>query len=309
MLIFRFMFRRFFYIALTAALSALYGFGRHANAETAVDVLAKPFYAYARQKTGFTNPNDRRPPSLSTSEALALYSPAQQKPGFGACSNQFPNNQPLNPASLVPDMQLIALCSNHFAVVYSAKSKTPLVVVERLSGRQIGDAKGEQRTNQFFPDPRLPSHARAELSDYRGSGLDRGHTAPAGNQPDQISMGQSFALSNMVPQDRTHNQKIWNRVEQDVRKFVSRAGGYVYVYTGPLFQSGHDTIGASRVWVPTHLYKLVYDEASRRAWAYVLPNAPDVRIERPVDYPTFVKITGLPLLTNVPVSGSVEHRR
>lgn len=308
MFIFRLMFRRFFYIALTALLSALFGFGHPASARTSVDVLAKPFYAYARQASGFSTPNDRRPSSLSDSEALALYSPAQQQPGFGACANQFPNSRPLNPASLVPDMQPVALCSNHFAVIYSARSKTPLVVVERLSGHQVSDAKGEQRTNQFFPDPRLPQHARAELSDYKGSGLDRGHNAPAADQPDQISMGQSFALSNMVPQDPTHNQKIWSKVEQDVRKFASRAGGHVYVYTGPLFQEGHHTIGASRVWVPTHLYKLVYDETSRRAWAYVLPNAADVRVERPVDYRTFVKMTGLPLLANLPVVGSVGGR-
>lgn len=308
MFIVRFMFRRFFYIALTAALSALFGFGHHAGARTAVDVLAKPFYAYARQASGFSAPNDRHPASLSESEALALYSPGQKQRGFSACTQQFPNSRPLDPVALVPNMQPIALCSNHFAVIYSAKSKTPLVVVERLSGHQINEAKGEQRTNQFYPDPRLPYHARAELSDYRGSGLDRGHNAPAGNQPDQISMAQSFALSNMVPQDPTHNQEIWKKVEQDVRKFASRAGGHVYVYTGPLFQSGHDTVGANRVWVPTHLYKLVYDEATRRAWAYVLPNAPDVRVERPVDYPTFVKMTGLPLLANVPVSGSVGGR-
>jgi endonuclease G len=56
--------------------------------------------------------------------------------------------------------------------------------------------------------------------------------------------------------------------------------------------------------VPNRLFKLVYDASSKRAWAYVLPNA-ETRIEKPVDYATFVKITGLNLLGNLPVSGSV----
>ena len=56
--------------------------------------------------------------------------------------------------------------------------------------------------------------------------------------------------------------------------------------------------------MPTRLFKLVYDASSKRAWAYVLPNA-QTRIQRPMDYDAFVKSTGLKLLGNLPVSGSV----
>jgi endonuclease G len=48
----------------------------------------------------------------------------------------------------------------------------------------------------------------------------------------------------------------------------------------------------------------VYDASSKRAWAYVLPNA-ETRVERPMDYATFVKTTGLNLLGDLPVTGSV----
>ena len=73
-----------------------------------------------------------------------------------------------------------------------------------------------------------------------------------------------------------------------------------------LFDPGHTTIGDNKVWVPTRLFKLVYDDSSKRAWAYVLPNA-EARIERPMDYATFVKTTGLNLLDNLPVYGSVNR--
>lgn len=82
----------------------------------------------------------------------------------------------------------------------------------------------------------------------------------------------------------------------------------MYVYSGPLFRKGFGTIGGNQVRVPTHLYKLVYDEASGRAWAHVLPNRADARIERPMNYAQFFEETGLNLLDGLPVAGSVTER-
>ena len=47
------------------------------------------------------------------------------------------------------------------------------------------NAKGEERTNQFYADPRIPKGGRAELSDYRSQhpAMDRGHQAPAADAP------------------------------------------------------------------------------------------------------------------------------
>ncbi len=237
---------------------------------------------------------------------MDLYSSQEQRLSFDACADIFPASTPINTATVPASMKPLALCSDHFAVVYSQTSKTPLVVVERLNARQLNAAKGEERTNHFYADPRLPKGGRAELSDYHGQqpAMDRGHQSPAADAPDAKAMAQSFALSNMVPQDPTNNRKIWSKVEADVRKFAVRAGGDVYVFTGPLFDPGHSTIGDNQVWVPTRLFKLVYDASSQRAWAYVLPNA-ETRIQKPMDYDTFVKSTGLKLLGNLPVSGSV----
>ncbi|MCS4249637.1 DNA/RNA non-specific endonuclease [Pseudomonas sp. BIGb0164] len=233
-----------------------------------------------------------------------LYSAQEKRLSFDACADLFPAATPINTASVPASMKPLALCSDHFAVLYSQTSKTPLVVVERLNAAQLKDAKGEERTNQFYADPRIPKGGRAELSDYRAQHMDRGHQSPAADAPNANAMAQSFALSNMVPQDPTNNRKIWSKVEADVRKFAVRAGGDVYVFTGPLFDAGYGTIGDNQVWVPTRLFKLVYDASSQRAWAYVLPNA-ETRIQKPMDYETFVKSTGLKLLGNLPVSGSV----
>jgi endonuclease G len=244
--------------------------------------------------------------SISQNTAIDLYSSKQKQASFDGCADLFPAAKPISMASVPATMKPLALCSDNFAVLYSQTSKTPLVVVERLNSALLQDAKGEERTNQFYPDPRIPKSGRAELSDYRGQHppVDRGHQSPAANAPNPHAMAQSFALSNMVPQDPTNNRKIWSKVESDVRKFAKRADGNVFVFTGPLFDAGHTTIGDNKVWVPSRLFKLVYDASSKRAWAYVLPNA-ETRIERPMDYETFVKTTGLNLLGNLPVLGSV----
>ncbi|NWC96306.1 MULTISPECIES: DNA/RNA non-specific endonuclease [unclassified Pseudomonas] len=251
-------------------------------------------------------PHTSRSGSISQGAALDLYSSKQQQASFDGCADLFPAAHPINTATVPATMKPLALCSDNFAVLYSQTSKTPLVVVERLNAGQLQDAKGEERTNQFYPDPRIPKGARAELSDYRGQhpAVDRGHQSPAADAPSTNAMAQSFALSNMVPQDPTNNRKIWSKVEADVRKFAKRADGNVFVFTGPLFDPGYSTIGDNKVWVPTRLFKLVYDVSSQRAWAYVLPNA-ETRIEKPMDYATFVKTTGLKLLGNLPVTGSV----
>ncbi|KAB0489158.1 DNA/RNA non-specific endonuclease [Pseudomonas vancouverensis] len=282
---------------IAVGLSALVLLSTGAEARSLLDLL-KPPAQHQEQSS--------RSGSISQGAALDLYSNKQKQPSFDGCADLFPSARPINTATVPASMKPMALCSDHFAVLYSQTSKTPLVVVERLNAAQLRDAKGEERTNQFYADPRIPKGGRAELSDYKGQkpAVDRGHQSPAADAPNANAMAQSFALSNMVPQDPTNNRKIWSKVEADVRKFALRANGNVYVFTGPLFDPGYTTIGGNKVWVPTRLFKLVYDASSGRAWAYVLPNA-ETRIEKPMDYATFVKDTGLRLLGDLPVTGSV----
>jgi endonuclease G len=246
---------------------------------------------------------------LSQSQANALYVSGQQRPGFESCRDMFPDKTPITLSFVSETSKPFALCSNSFAVLYSGLHKAPIVVVERLNKSQMLDAQGEKRSNQFYADPRLPRGMRAELSDFRGSGLDRGHMSPAANQPDEISMAQSFALSNMVLQNPANNRKPWAAAESATRKYALRAAGNVFVFSGPLFRPGYKTVGSNQVWEPTHLFKLVYDATDHRAWAYLLANNAESRIGPPMDYAEFVKQTGLQFLAGQRVEGSVAGRR
>ena len=211
---------------------------------------------------------------------------------FAQCAEQLPAAAPLSLASVGVSWKPVVLCSDGFAVLYSGLSKTPIVTIERLNRQRLQHAAGQERTDRFYADARLRAAYKADLADYQGSGYDRGHMAAAANQSSETGMAQSFALSNMVPQDPTNNRKIWSKLEGDVRKYAKRASGNVFVYTGPLFDSGTHTIGRNHVWVPSHLYKLVYDEQQHRAWAWVLPNDASATLGPPMTYASFVERTG-----------------
>jgi endonuclease G len=91
------------------------------------------------------------------------------------------------------------------------------------------------RSNDFRADPDLPPGERAELQDYRGSGYDRGHMAPAASMKwDARAMSESFLLSNMAPQvGPGFNRGIWATLEDKVRQWTQERGE-LYVVAGPI---------------------------------------------------------------------------
>lgn len=242
--------------------------------------------------------------SLSTSIAYArpagapigFYDQTLRTQGFAPCMQVFPNNDLTFKNAYSSQWAPTELCSSNFAVLYSKATKTPLVVVEKLNAASVADAKGEDRTDNFYPDPRLKSQDSASLADYKGSGFDRGHMSPAANAIDSLTMNQTFALSNMVPQDSTNNRKVWSKLESDVRKYAARATGDVFVYTGPIFHGNVTKIGRGQVWVPSHLFKVVYDQKKGEAWGWVLPNSSEAKLGKPMSYSEFVKLTGITLI-------------
>jgi endonuclease G len=214
---------------------------------------------------------------------------------FKSCRDVFVNGKP--PVIQHQDaLQPRALCFNAFAVLHSGKSHTPVYVAERLNSAVLQEAKNNQRTNRFFADARLPRAERAELDDYRGSGFDRGHMAPAGDMATDTSMAQSFSLANMVPQYSVNNRRAWASIEKTTRKYVMRASGDVFVITGPVFDGTPPTIGANRVWVPQHLFKLVYDPSTNKSWVNWLDNTDEAKVGKPISYQELVKRTGIEFL-------------
>lgn len=185
--------------------------------------------------------------------------------GAGDCGDKFAYARPqVN----TPDATAF-LCRQGYAVLHDDVRKVPLYSAEHLQGRDLTGQ--EARTDNFQADPDLPPGQRAELNDYRKSGYDRGHMAPAADfSGSKTGMDQSFLLSNMVPQNGDLNRHVWAGLEGATRACAKTLGD-VHVLTGPIFDGRVKTIGPDRVEVPDMLYKIVVGPRGNSR-AFLLPN-------------------------------------
>ncbi|MGB4560103.1 MAG: DNA/RNA non-specific endonuclease [Burkholderiaceae bacterium] len=225
--------------------------------------------------------------------------PADAGEYFSACPQFFADGKPPVLAVRSTDR---ALCFDAFAILHSGESKTPIFVAQKLNRELVADAD-EKRTNQFFPDARLRFAERASMDDYKGSGYDRGHMAPAADMPTAQAMAQSFSLANIVPQAPAHNRGVWAKsVEMATRNYAARATGNVFVITGPVYLPSiaqSPGIGPGKVRVPKYLFKLVYDQDKNKAWAHWQENHNDTGGSKPISYAELVKQTAIDFLPGV----------
>lgn len=142
-----------------------------------------------------------------------------------------------------------------FTVSYNEQLKIPNWVSWKLTANM---AKGElPRSNNFAPDPDVPSSALPQ--DYKHSGYDRGHMAPAGDMKwSEKAMTQCFYMTNIAPQKQVLNSGPWNKLEERCRTWANKYGE-VYIICGPvLTDRPTEFIGASKVAVPKRFFKVIF---------------------------------------------------
>ena len=171
-----------------------------------------------------------------------------------------------------------ALCMDGFAVMYSGVSRTPLWSAEHLNRKRLQQAKQIDREDSFHEESRLPQSMRAKLSDYSGSGYDRGHLAPNGDMANRSQQYDSFSLANIAPQSPRNNRYIWRNIESATR-YLTQQYGEVYTITGVAFTDKKAKQLAGRVLVPSHFFKAVYIPATNQAGVYYASNDESERIE------------------------------
>jgi endonuclease G len=159
-----------------------------------------------------------------------------------------------------------------FSLVYSEEHEQPRWVAYELTRDEVYGVY--ERADNFRADPSIKSGS-ATLADYRGSGYDRGHLAPAGDLSwSEESLSDSFYMSNMSPQDPSFNRGIWAKLEAVVRNMAATEGA-VYVVTGPILTDGpYDSIGKNEVSIPNDFFKVVLDyrDEESKAIGFILPN-------------------------------------
>lgn len=145
-----------------------------------------------------------------------------------------------------------------YTVSYNYDWKIPNWVAYELTDWEV---EGEvPRYDRFKPDPMVPQNATATTNDYKYSGFDRGHMAPAADMKwDEQAMKESFYLSNICPQNPNLNGGVWKDLEEQVRDLASQKGR-IFVVCGPIVNDTLNTIGENKVVVPQAFFKVLLQE-------------------------------------------------
>lgn len=168
-----------------------------------------------------------------------------------------------------------------YVISYNSGRKVPNWVSWELNTSYLGSTP---RQDDFRPDDTLPpTLPQAQLSDYSGSGFDRGHMCPSADRTLTVAANsQTFYLTNMVPQSAHNNRGPWAALEDESRN-IAQTGKELFIMSGGVFSTSSGTIGTG-VSVPDQTFKVIVVldavgqgtadvTTSTRVIAVMMPNA------------------------------------
>lgn len=162
---------------------------------------------------------------------------------------------------------------NGFTMSYNNSHEQPNWVYYTITPEDLTCPTKVKRKNKFYEDYRLQGHS-AYLSDYKGSGYDRGHLKSSADEScDQEQNDETFVMSNMSPQHPSFNRGAWKKLETYVRSLTMESDS-VQVFTGGVLTEGLPTIGENEVSVPEFYYKVIYSykNGKKNTICYLMPN-------------------------------------
>lgn len=198
---------------------------------------------------------------------------------FSACKDLFYRNIPPKTVNSKISQSNYSFCYEDFAVNYSGISKTGLWSAEYVTPLKLKLAQSFPREDNFQEEVRVPNQFRAKLSDYKGSGMDRGHLSASAQRSSREAQSNSFLLSNIIPQNSILNQGPWAELEKATRAYIKKTKQSAYIITGPLFIGPKLKTVGSNVLVPTHVFKVIYFPTLDVVGAYVAVNDSSGRMD------------------------------
>ena len=133
-----------------------------------------------------------------------------------------------------------------------------------------------RRGNHFVPDPQIAQSPSTD--EYKNSGYDRGHMAPAADMKwSKEAMKESFYTSNICPQNKNLNKGDWKDLEEHIRSMAAKYD-HIFITCGPIVSAQPKTIGQSdyygRVTVPEAFYKVILRQkgSTWTAIGFMMPN-------------------------------------
>ena len=218
--------------------------------------------------------------------------------------------QGLTDVKLPSGMKNVVCHYSGFTSYFNPETHIPnCVAYEIIESETTGD---EPRKKSFEADHTIDGCA--ESSDYRNSGYDRGHMAPAADMKwSKVAMEESFLMTNICPQVKSLNSGIWHRLEQRVREWAARDSSIIVV-CGPIFTPGKpvEQIGEIGVAVPHRFFKALYAPGRNIGIAFIFDNDKvkgELR-KYAVTIDSVERETGLDLFYNLPddIENEVENQ-
>lgn len=185
----------------------------------------------------------------------------------------------------------IRLKHKSYEAVFSNSLKYPILVEWWVTKSKVSCTNPVPRKDAFKPDPLLPKETDL-MESYKGSGLDRGHNAPAAdNQCEgEIVQAECFYFSNMTPQYHSLNAGDWKSLETATREWASKEDS-IKVWCGSVGEE--KKIGL--VSVPKQCWKVLYFKKSGEWMAFLFSNTKDKPSglkSHEVDLEEITKLTG-----------------
>lgn len=183
---------------------------------------------------------------------------------------------------IIPEGNLVAVATNPsmneevieytgMTVSFNPDYHVPNWVAYELTA---DEAQGEEpRYNNFRQDPNVKGCATP--ADYKNSGFDRGHMAPAADMKwSPEAMRESFLMTNIVPQVHNINRGAWSKLEDKCRAHAL-ADSVVYIVSGPILTDPIDfRLGPTGVAVPARFFKVILSPYADppTAIGFIVPN-------------------------------------
>ena len=187
---------------------------------------------------------------------------------------------------------------NNYTLSYSENHEQAEWVYYILNKEKL---KGiTKRTNNFKSDDKVTTGS-AHPSNYKHSGFDRGHLAPASDMKiSRTTMSESFLMTNISPQNPSFNRGGWKKLETLVRSWSQNYE--IHIVTAGVLSPKLNKLGNSNVSIPKLFYKIIYAPSEKKMIGFLMPN---IKIKTGLS--NFVKsvdeieeITGIDFFYNLP---------
>ena len=159
-------------------------------------------------------------------------------------------------------------------ICYSYNLKAAKSVGYTLAGDLVNELNIADRPS-FYEEPLLANEQRASISDYSGSGYDRGHLAPdASFDWSEESLEATYSLANIIPQIKEVNRDMWVKVEQYARDKAVELGS-VNILNIVKYNTTPNRIGRGGIAVSIGFYKVLYNDDESYKECYYYANEPN----------------------------------